>query len=201
MWVCCVTQFKDAINKLILANNEVAKYYKHCRTLFNRLVNDNLANLNDANHDHIKQQLLDQLEDLALTINTGNVVAVEINQDMEQQTPKYDPSLPMYDLPKLLHEINQLKKENEQYKEDMEKLTQQHDEVMEALATMEAVQKKLEELEAMSDAELWEMTMRRNWPPRVRNTTASSGRGFSSSSGAASSPSPRTIWVRRSSPN
>jgi len=150
-------QFNDIINKLCLINNEVAKYYKHYRALFNRLVNDNLANLNDANHDHIKQQLLDQLEDLALTINTGNVVAVEINQDMEQQSPKYDPSLPMYDLPKLLREINQLKKENEQYKEDMEKLTQQHDEVMEALATMEAVRKKLEELEAMSDAELWEM--------------------------------------------
>ena len=43
--------------------------------------------------------------------------------------------------------------------------------------------------------------MRRSWPPRVRNTTASSGSGASSSTGRAASGASFKSAVRRSSPN
>ena len=151
-------QFDDATRKLQYVHNEIlAKAYPKYKTALSRLGATYLDMLNDVNHDHIKLQLLDELEDMAVGINTGNVVGVEINQYIEQPTPKYDASLPMYDLPKLLHEINELKKENAQYKEDMEKLTKQHNDMVKELNKVDKVIKKLEELEAKSDREMiWE---------------------------------------------
>ena len=151
-------QFDDLIRKLQYAHNEIlAKAYPKYKTALSRLGATYLDMLNDVNHDNIKLQLLDEMEDMAIGINTDNVVGVEINQYIEQPTPKYDASLPMYDLPKLLHEINELKKENAQYKEDIEKLGKQHEEMAKEIAKIDTIRKKLEELEAMDRDEIWEL--------------------------------------------
>ena len=93
--------------------------------MLNDLINDNLINLNEANHDKIKQQLLDQLEDMAKSINTGNIAPVVINQDIDQPAQKFDASMPMPGLTDLLNEIDQLKKENAKYKKAFEDMHQE----------------------------------------------------------------------------
>lgn len=65
-----------ATGQLQFVNPELAKIYIHHRKVLNNIIDDNLNMLNDVNHDKVQQQLLDELEDLALTINTGNVTPI-----------------------------------------------------------------------------------------------------------------------------
>lgn len=149
-------QIEDATRKLQYAHNEIlAKAYPKYKTALSRLGATYLEMLNDVNHDNIKLQLLDELEDMAVGINTGNVVGVEINQYIEQPTPKYDASMPMYDLAKLLHEINDLKNENAQYKEDIKQLRKQHEDMAKELKIIEEIRKDLEDVEARQH--IWDM--------------------------------------------
>ncbi len=66
----------NATGQMQFINPELGKIFIKYRKMLYDIINDHLTRLNDVNHDKVKQQLLEQLEDLAVTINTGNVVPI-----------------------------------------------------------------------------------------------------------------------------
>lgn len=71
-----IISHNNATGQLQFINPDLAKIFIQYRNMLNDIINDNLAMLNEVNHDKVKQKLLEELEDLAVTINTGNVVPI-----------------------------------------------------------------------------------------------------------------------------
>lgn len=69
----------NAIDKLALINNDMAKIFVQYRTMLNREINNALNHLNEVNHDKVKKELMEKLEDLANGVNTNNVVPITTN--------------------------------------------------------------------------------------------------------------------------
>ena len=138
-----IISINNATGQLQFVNPDMAKIFITYRKMLYDIINDHLARLNDKNHDHIKQQLLEQLEDLAISINTGNVVPIigqpGSDNTLESDNPYLNGSNPK---PKIVWEgnvefgtnniyedmqnrIDELERENDEYKTTLEQL--QHD--------------------------------------------------------------------------
>lgn len=125
-----------AIAMLEKVNKDMAKIFVNYRTMLNREINNALVNLNEVNHDKVKKELLEKMEELASGINTGNVVPIATHSiayrnkngstttnndnDINQMLTR-NPYLINQDLQK---EIGQLKKENKELKEQMDKVNE-----------------------------------------------------------------------------
>ena len=155
----------SATGQLQFVNPNMAKVFAKYRTMLYDIINDNLTMLNDVNHNKVKQQLIGQLEDLAVTINTGNVVPI-IGQPggtntLQSDNPYLNGSKPKFipfdgtvkfetgtiyeDMQK---RIDELEKENDQYKNEIKEL-------WEELHDMDARQKVWEDYKKRNE-ELWE---------------------------------------------
>lgn len=162
----------NATGHLQFVNPVLAKIYIHHRKVFNDIINEHLDMLNDVNHDKVKQKLLDQLEDLALTINTGNVVPITAQKPFEIKT--FDGTVlksnnPYLDMPtseileatnpfgqhpptklyaNLMDEIKELKEENQQYKDTLEDMQKDLNDMEARQRIWEDIKKENEELHA-----------------------------------------------------
>ena len=155
----------SATGQLQFVNPNMAKVFAKYRTMLYDIINDNLTMLNDVNHNKVKQQLIGQLEDLAVTINTGNVVPIigqpggtntlqSDNPYLNGSKPKF---IPVEDTVKfetgtiyedMQKRIDELEKENDQYKNEIKEL-------WEELHDMDARQKVWEDYKKRNE-ELWE---------------------------------------------
>ena len=130
-------KFNDATSKLQFINNDMAKIFLQYRGMLNREINNALNHLNEVNHDKVKKELMEKLEDLAMGINTGNVVPIKTNFiafdngvlfDHEAEDKANNNALgsdnPYIAVDKMQKEIDQLKKENQTYKEALDKLNE-----------------------------------------------------------------------------
>lgn len=144
----------NATGQLQFINQEMAKVFIYYRKMLYDIINDHLNRLNDVNHDKIKEELLDKLEDLAITINTGNVVPVIAPAEDGQNTLTSDnPHLtgnnfayeltPQFDngtiYEDMQNRIDELERENQEYKNNLDKMR-------EDLNDMEARQKVWEDM-------------------------------------------------------
>ena len=155
-----------ATGQLQFVNPELAKVYAQYRKMLYDIINDHLARLNDVNHDRIKEQLLEQLEDLALTINTGNVVPI-IGQPGSDNTlqsdnpylngskpkPKF---IPLDNVPvkfetgniyeDMQNRIDELERENDQYKTSLAQLWEEINDVNKRQGAWEEIKKEYDTL-------------------------------------------------------
>ena len=155
----------NATGQLQFVNPYMAKVFAQYRTMLHDIINDNLARLNDTNHDKIKQELLEQLEDLAVTINTGNVVPIIAppgnDNTLESDNPYLNGSKPKF-IPvegtvkfetgtiyeDMQNRIDELERENEQLKEQMgniDEILEKTQPVIERLEKLEKGQLRLVE--------------------------------------------------------
>lgn len=125
-----------AIAMLEKVNKDMAKIFVNYRTMLNREINNALANLNEVNHNKVKKELLEKMEELAVGINTGNlepitgnkivydniqmITATNNDKDINELLSR-NPYLVNQDLQK---EIDQLKKENKELKERMDNINE-----------------------------------------------------------------------------
>lgn len=122
----------SATAMLETVNKDMAKIFVEHRTRLNREINNALINLNEANHDKIKKELLEKLEELEKVTNTGNVVPIATKktvwhtvkfleaEDIDVLTSN-NPYLVNVHLQK---EIEQLKNENKELKEEIQKINE-----------------------------------------------------------------------------
>lgn len=167
-----VITHNNATGQLQFVNPDLAKIFAQYRTMLYDIINDNLARLNDTNHDRIKQQLLEQLEDLALTINTGNVVSIiapagsdnilqSDNPYLNGSKPKF---IPLEDTVQIgttniIYEdmqkrIDELEKENDQYKISLAQLWDELNEMNKKQKELEGIAKTIKKVDEMDDDEL-----------------------------------------------
>ena len=168
----------NATGKLQFINNDMAKIFVQYRTMLNREINHALNHLNDVNHDKVKKELMEALEELATGINTGNVVPITGNfiaydnvvlfgqeaEDMANNNVLGSDN-PYIVNDHLQKEIDQLKEENKTYKEAIDQLNadlndvkvrqeiweeikKENDQLKEKLEKAEPILERLEELEA-----------------------------------------------------
>lgn len=136
-----IISHNNATEQLQFINPNLAKIYAQYRKKLYDIINDNLARLNETNHDKIKQELLEDMEELATTINTGNIVPIiapaEDNNILQSDNPHLNGSKPKF-IPidgnvqfgnsqfgiyeDMQNRIDELEKENEQYKNKVNKL-------------------------------------------------------------------------------
>lgn len=123
-----------AIALLEHANKDMAKIFVNYRTQLNREINNKLSFLNEVNQDKIKKELLEDLEELAMGINTSNVVPITsiiwdkakiLQAKSELDTVSNNPFIVNDQLQK---EVGQLQKENEELKEEIKKINETLDE-------------------------------------------------------------------------
>lgn len=158
-----IISHNNATGQLQFVNPDLAKVYAQYRKMLYDIINDNLARLNDVNHDRIKEQLLEQLEDLAIDINTGNVVPIIAPPGSDNILTSDNPYLngskptfvPLGNVPvkfksafidevgniyeDMQNRIDELERENDQYKSTLEDMQKD-------LNDMEVRQKVWEEL-------------------------------------------------------
>lgn len=181
-----IISHNNATAQLQFVNPELAKVYAQYRKMLYDIINDHLARLNDVNHDHIKQQLLEQLEELALTINTGNVVPIIAPPGSDNTLQSDNPYLngskeiviidnttksPIYE--DMQNRIDELERENAEYKANLEKLwgelndinakqdtwediNKEREELQQKAEKFDMIIEKMAKLEAMDSEELWE---------------------------------------------
>ena len=161
----------NATGQLQFVNTELAKIYIHHRKVLDNIINEHLAMLNDVNHDSVKQKLLDQLDDLALTINTGNVVPITAQNPFEippgtntlqsdnpylgmstseilEATNPFGQHPPTKLYANLMDEIKELKEENQQYKDALEDMQNDLNDMEARQKIWEDIKKENEELHA-----------------------------------------------------
>lgn len=149
----------NATGQMQFINPELGKIFIKYRKMLYDIINDHLTRLNDVNHDKVKQQLLEQLEDLAVTINTGNVVPIiapaEDDQNMLtsdnpyltgnnfafELDPQFDNNTIYEDMQK---RIDELERENNNYENQILRLR-------EDLNVMEVRQQVWEDLKKEND--------------------------------------------------
>lgn len=166
-----VITHNKATGQLQFVNPDMAKIFAKYRTMLYDIINDHLARLNDTNHDRIKQQLLEQLDDLALTINTGNVVPI-IGQPGSDNTLQSDNPYLNGSKPKFIpldstvqfgtntiyedmqNRIDELEKENDQYKTSLAELWEQINEMNKKQKALEDITETIKELNEMDDDEV-----------------------------------------------
>lgn len=164
-----IISINNATGQLQFVNPDMAKIFITYRKMLYDIINDHLARLNDKNHDHIKQQLLDQLEELAISINTGNVVPI-IGQPgndntLESDNPYLNGSkpkfIPLDDTVKIgtttiyedmQNRIDELEKENDQYKTSLAQLWEEINDVNKRQATWEEIKKEYDILREKAEA-------------------------------------------------
>lgn len=134
-----IISHNKATGQLQFINPDMAKIFVQYRKMLMEIIKDNLVMLNDVNHDRVKQQLLEQLEDLAISINTGNVVPIIApagsDNTLESDNPYLNGTKPKPTIGKEWHvidnsnvyedmqnRIDELERENDQYKTDITKL-------------------------------------------------------------------------------
>ena len=122
-----------AIRLLETVNKDMAKIFVNYRTMLNREINTALSNLNEANHDKVKKELLEKMEELASKMNTGNVViiptkkfiatSIEFFNDKEELDNGINTSNNPHDVnDQLQKEIDQLKKENKELNDKLDNI-------------------------------------------------------------------------------
>ena len=166
-----VITHNKATGQLQFVNPDLAKVYAQYRKMLYDIINDHLARLNEVNHDKVKQQLLEQLEDLALTINTGNVVPI-IGQPGSDNTLQSDNPYLNGSKPKFIpldgtvqfgtntiyedmqNRIDELEKENDQYKTSLAELWEQINEMNKKQKALEDITETIKELNEMDDDEV-----------------------------------------------
>ena len=167
-----VITHNKATGQLQFVNPDLAKIFAKYRTMLYDIINDHLARLNDKNHDKIKKQLLEQLEDLALTINTGNVVPI-IGQPGSDNTLQSDnpylngskPTIALDNVPMkfetnsniyedMQNRIDELEKENDEYKTSLAELWEQINEMNKKQKALEDIAETIKELNEMDDDEV-----------------------------------------------
>ena len=158
----------SATGQLQFVNPNMAKVFAKYRTMLYDIINDNLAMLNDVNHNKVKQQLIGQLEDLAVTINTGNVVPIiakpggantlqSDNPYLNGSKPKF---IPVEDMVKfetgtiyedMQNRINELEKENEEYKTSLAQFREDLSDLETRQQVWEGLKEENEQLKAQLD--------------------------------------------------
>lgn len=158
----------NATGQLQFVNPNMAKVFAKYRTMLYDIINDNLARLNDVNHNKVKKQLIGQLEDLAVTINTGNVVPI-IGQPGNANTLQSDNPYLNGSIPKFVpvegtvkfetgtiyedmqNRIDELERENDQYESVLAKLRNDLNDVEKRQQVWEDLKKENEQLKAQLD--------------------------------------------------
>ena len=163
-----IISHNNATGQLQFVNPNMAKVFAKYRTMLYDIINDNLARLNDVNHNKVKQQLIEQLEDLAVTINTGNVVPIigqpgnanilqSDNPYLNGSKPKF---IPVEDTVKfetgtiyedMQNRIDELERENDQYESVLAKLRNDLNDVEKRQQVWEDLKKENEQLKAQLD--------------------------------------------------
>ena len=146
----------NATGKLQFINNDMAKIFIQYRTMLTREINNALNHLNEVNHDKVKKELMEALEDLAIGVNTGNVVPIAPNRIKFDGNVKFftgkaedvannvlGSDNPYIVVDEMQKEINRLTKENAEIKEKMEDMAKIIDHMD---VTMEDVSKAIKEI-------------------------------------------------------
>ena len=158
----------NATGQLQFVNPNMAKVFAKYRTMLYDIINDNLTMLNDVNHNKVKQQLIGQLEDLAVTINTGNVVPI-IGQPggtntLQSDNPYLNGSKPKF-IPvegtvkfetgtiyeDMQNRIDELERENDQYESTLAKFHEDLNDMEKRQQVWEDLKKENEQLKAQLD--------------------------------------------------
>ena len=149
----------NAMGKLQFINNDMAKIFVQYRTMLNREINNALNHLNEVNHDKVKKELMEALEELAIGINTGNVVPITGNfiaydnvvlfgqeaEDMANNNVLGSDN-PYIVNDHLQKEIDQLKEENKTYKEAIKQLNADLNDVKARQEIWEEIKKENDQL-------------------------------------------------------
>ena len=125
-----------ATKMLESVNKDMAKMFVNYRTMLNREINNALTNLNEVNHDKVKEELLEKMEELAVGINTGNLEPITGNKIVYDSIKMITATNNDKDINALLtrnpylanqelqQEIDQLKKENKELHERIDKINE-----------------------------------------------------------------------------
>lgn len=153
-----IISHNNATGQLQFVNPELAKVYAQYRKMLYDIINDHLARLNDVNHDRIKEQLLEQLEDLATGINTGNVVPIIAPPGSDNTLQSDNPYLNgakkivwdnvpvkfetgnIYE--DMQNRIDELEKENDEYKTSLAELWEEINDVNKRQGAWEEIKKE-----------------------------------------------------------
>lgn len=130
----------EAINRLYKVNVKMAKIFVTHRKLLQVEINRALDHINEVNQEKVKKELLENLEELAHGINTGNVVPIAYHstahdkrKDIIATNNEKDILLsrnPYLINTELQKEIDELKKENKELNERIMRI----DEILERTA-------------------------------------------------------------------
>lgn len=164
-----IISHNNATGQLQFVNPELAKVYAQYRKMLYDIINDNLARLNEVNHDRVKQQLLEQLEDLAMGINTGNVVPIIVappgnDNTLQSDNPYLNGSKPNF-IPvegavkfetgtiyeDMQNRIDELERENDQYKTSLAELWEEINDVNKRQGAWEEIKKEYDILREKAD--------------------------------------------------
>ena len=158
-----IISHNNATGQLQFVNPELAKVYAQYRKMLYDIINDHLARLNDVNHDRIKEQLLEQLEELAMGINTGNVVPIIAppgnDNTLQSDNPYLNGSKPKF-IPvegtvkfetgtiyeDMQNRIDELERENDQYKTSLAELWEEINDVNKRQGAWEEIKKEYDTL-------------------------------------------------------
>ena len=161
-----IISHNNATGQLQFVNPELAKVYAQYRKMLYDIINDHLARLNDVNHDRIKEQLLEQLEELAMGINTGNVVPIIAppgnDNTLQSDNPYLNGSkpkpkfIPLDNVPvkfetgniyeDMQNRIDELERENDQYKTSLAELWEEINDVNKRQGAWEEIKKEYDTL-------------------------------------------------------
>ena len=161
-----IISHNNATGQLQFVNPELAKVYAQYRKMLYDIINDHLARLNDVNHDRIKEQLLEQLEELAMGINTGNVVPIIAppgnDNTLQSDNPYLNGSktkptfVPLDNVPvkfetgniyeDMQNRIDELERENDQYKTSLAELWEEINDVNKRQGAWEEIKKEYDTL-------------------------------------------------------
>ena len=161
-----IISHNNATGQLQFVNPELAKVYAQYRKMLYDIINDHLARLNDVNHDRIKEQLLEQLEELAMGINTGNVVPIIAppgnDNTLQSDNPYLNGSkpkpkfIPLDNVPvkfetgniyeDMQNRIDELERENDQYKTSLAQLWEEINDVNKRQGAWEEIKKEYDTL-------------------------------------------------------
>jgi len=157
-----IISHNNATGQLQFVNPDLAKIYAQYRKMLYDIINDNLAMLNDVNHDRVKQQLLEQLEELAMGINTGNVVPIIAPPGSDNTLQSDNPYLKgskivwsnipvkfetgnIYE--DMQNRIDELEKENDEYKTSLAELWDELNDMHKKQGALDKILERLDELE------------------------------------------------------
>ena len=157
----------QATAQLQLENNDMAKIFVQYRTMLNREINNALNHLNEVNHDKVKKELMEKLEELATVINTGKVEPINPNQieyygkvklttgtaeDVANNTMASDnPYIVAMELQK---EVDKLKQENDQLIDDLKEVKEVMEQTTPLLEELNETKEIINMLGNLSDDEI-----------------------------------------------